>query len=517
VKRTFGITLDPAGTEPIYRQIADQIAARVRSGALPSGFKLPPSRSLAEELDAHRNTVVRAYEELEAAGYVTSTVGRGTFVALGTPDRSAPGAGRAASGAVERPGLPWESLVTNAAATEPLRRFTQFVRPAPSGDVVNLTLMQPPAELLPVTEFRRCVDHVLRGRGAKALGYAPREGVTRLRELIAADLERQGVPASPDDVVVTTGSQQAIDVIARLLVRPGDIFLVNHSTYGGAIDVLSAAGARLVGVPSDDEGPDMAALDALAASGAKGFYLMPSCQNPTGEVVSRRRREALVAWSHRTRIPVIEDDYGADLSLEDGEQPPALRALDGDVLYVGTYSKKLIPALRIGFILCPSAVRAHVVALKHAMDLGTSAFLQHALAEFLDRGYLRAHLKRARTEYRARRDALESQLAASLPLRLRWRSPKTGVVLWLPLPAPFDAMTVSEEARRRGLLVSPGPLFSTSVLCEEGIRLTYCSEPPDRLAEAARRLGAAIEAIESRQLPVRPRAGQDYVGLNATP
>jgi DNA-binding transcriptional MocR family regulator len=325
------------------------------------------------------------------------------------------------------------------------------------------------------------------------------------------------VPASPDDVIVTTGSQQAIDVIARLLVRPGDVVLVNHSTYGGAIDILSVAGARLVGVPSDDEGPDLGALEALASSGAKFFYLMPNCQNPTGEVVSRRRREALVAWSHRARVPILEDDYGADLMLEDGEQPPALRSLDGDVIYIGTYSKKLIPALRIGFVLCPMRVRAQVTALKHAMDLGTSALLQHALAEFLDRGYLRAHLRRVRAEYRVRRDALEAGLAASLPLRIRWRSPKTGVVLWLPLAPPLDATTVADEARGRGVLVSPSSLFAAGVLSEEGIRLTYCTEPPARLAEGARRLSAAIAAIESRQPSVRPRAEEELFSTGATP
>jgi GntR family transcriptional regulator/MocR family aminotransferase len=283
-----GISLDTAGATPIFRQIADQILHRIRTGAFPEGHRLPPTRQLATELATHRNTVVRAYEELEATGLVESVVGRGTFVSAGAaaPATATPGSA---------PSLPWESLVTNSPAAEPLRRYAQFARAVPAGDVVDLSRMQPSPDLLPADQLRRAIDHVLRTRGARALGYAPREGLPRLRALIAEDLTRRGVPARAEDVVITSGSQQAIDLVARMLVRPGDLFLVNHSTYGGAIDVLTAAGARLVGVPSDGEGPDLEALERLAGAGAKGLYLMPNCANPTGEVVSTRRREQLVA------------------------------------------------------------------------------------------------------------------------------------------------------------------------------------------------------------------------------
>ena len=485
--KPIGISLDATDATPIFRQIADQILHRIRTGAFPEGHRLPPTRSLAAELATHRNTVVRAYEELAASGVVESVVGRGTFVAAGapaaTPARQSPS-----------PSLPWESLVTNSPAAEPLKRFAQFARAAPAGDAIDLARMQPSPDLLPADLLRRAIDHVLRTRGARALGYAPREGLPRLRALIADDLTRRGVPARADDVVITSGSQQAIDLVARMLVRPGDAFLVNHSTYGGAIDVLQASGARLVGVPSDGEGPDLEALDRLAALGAKGLYLMPNCANPTGEVVSARRREALVAWSHRARVPILEDDYGANLTLDDGPHPPALRALDGNVIHLGTFSKQLIPALRIGYVLCPPAVRQHLISLKHAVDLGTSALLQHALAEFLDRGYMRAHVRRVSAEYRARRDALEGQLGASLPRQFRWRSPRTGVLLWLPLPAEYRAEPIVEEARRRGVVVTTGAQFAAGIPPEEGLRLTFCFEPPERLVEAARRLGAAVAA-----------------------
>ena len=145
-------------------------------------------------------------------------------------------------------------------------------------------------------------------------------------------------------------------------------------------------------MPSDNEGPDLATLERHCHAGVKGLYVMPNCQNPTGTRISAVRRQALLAWSQKARVPLIEDDYASDLQLDGQLPPPALRSLDGDVIYMGTYSKKLIPALRIGYLLCPPALRPHLTALKHAIDLGTSGILQHALAEFLERGYLRAHL-----------------------------------------------------------------------------------------------------------------------------
>ena len=197
----------------------------------------------------------------------------------------------------------------------------------------------------------------------------------------------------------------------------------------------------------------------------------------------------------------------ADLVLDDGPLPGAMRARDADVIYIGTFSKRLAPALRIGFLVCPPALRPRVIALKHTMDLGNSELLQHTLAEFLERGYLEAHLSRVLPEYRARRDALERALGRYLPKGIAWRRPSRGVALWIPLDA--DPQLVFEEAQRRGVVVYP----STMNEVEEnspggGIRLTFCSETPPRLAEGARRLGKALAAV----LGVSPAAESADLG-----
>jgi DNA-binding transcriptional MocR family regulator len=394
--------------------------------------------------------------------------------------------------------MPWTSLTAHTLLAEPLGRSERLAATGGSGDVIALSRMQPSADLLPDELLRRCLDHVLRTVGSRALGYTAREGLPRLRTLVAEDLVRQGVPATPDDLIITTGSQQALDLVARTLVNPGDPFLVDESTYPGALSLLAVAGARVVGVPSDDQGPDLATLERHGHAGAKGLYVMPNCQNPTGSCISPARREELVAWSQAARVPLIEDDYASDLQLEAQPPPPPLRALDGDVIYVGTYSKKLIPALRIGYLLCPPPLRLHLAALKHAVDLGTSAILQYALAEFLERGYLRAHLSRTLAEYRRRRDALEESLARHLPAEVRWRRPEAGVVLWLPTPPSIDPEALFREAQRHGVAISPGTLNAAGRQQQRGVRLTFCAEPPERLAEGARRLGRAWAALERR-------------------
>jgi GntR family transcriptional regulator/MocR family aminotransferase len=503
-----GISFEASSDEPLYRQLFDQIVARIRSGTFPAGYRLPPTRSFATELATHRNTVVHAYEELEAAGFVRSTVGRGTFVVA--PPAPAPSVEN--QDAHGRAGLPWASLVSNALNAERLDRSERMARTASPLGAINLNRMQPPSDLLPTELFRRCIDHVLRSVGPRALEYTPREGLPRLRGLIAEDLARQGVPASAEDLIITTGSQQALDMVARALIEPGNPFLVDISTYAGALNLLAVAGARLIGVPSDEEGPAVSELEKQSRIGAKGFYLMPNCQNPTGRRVSVERREALVRWSHDSGVPLIEDDYASDLNL-DGQPPlPALRTFDGDVIYMGTFSKKLIPALRIGYLLCPRTLRPMIAALKQAMDLGTSALLQHALAEFIERGYLRAHLGAVQTEYRRRRDALEAALSKHLPRSAQWDHPQSGLVLWLRTPVSIDPEELYQEAQNQGVLISPGTLNGVVTSGQRGVRLTFCAEPPPRLAEGARRLGKAWSVLERR---ARGRVGGSGARLEA--
>ena len=488
----LGITLRSERGAPVYQQIFDQIASRIRSGVLPPGFRLPPSRALASELGTHRNTVVRAYAELEAAGFLSSTVGRGTFVKAWRktqpPQDTEP---------LERT-MPWSSMLSKAARSEPLKRFVRLSRTSGPRNAIDLLKMQPAPELIPLELFRRCLEHALKTAGTTALGYAPKDGFRALRKGVVDDLARRGVPASVDDVIITTGSQQGIDLVARTILDPGDVVVTHTSTYSGALQVFAASGAHVVGVPNDDQGPDLDALRRLGARHPKLVYLMPNHANPTGACLSRERRAAVLAWARDAQVAVIEDDYAADLELDDSVLPPALRALDPDVLHVGTFSKRLIPALRIGYMVTPPRLKPHILALKHTTDLSGSALNQLALAEFLDRGLLVAHLNRIQPAYRARRDILLGELRRRLSSEIRWQRPIRGVSVWLELPDHVDPQQAAEEAKTRGVLVAPGQHYAVDEAVLPGIRVNFCFESQDRLRLGARRLAEALDAVLAR-------------------
>lgn len=504
--RSLGLALDPDDPRSLYQQLFDEVVARISKGAFPAGFRLPPTRQLSDELDVHRNTVVRAYRDLEEAGFVESTVGRGTFVKALPRAQSVPKDARTTSGAPSieaapilsptAPSLPWASLLAERATSEPIRRVARRARRPLLGPAIDLSRLQPGPDLLPVKLLSRCMEHVLDRSGGRALGYAPLEGAASLREQIAADLARQGVPASAEDVIVTSGSQQALDILVRALVDPGDTVLVQAPTYGGVLQIFAAAGARVEGLPNDAEGP----LVPTAARGRpKLVYLMPNHANPTGGCISERRRRELVAWARARGVPIVEDDYAEDLELDDQPTPPAMRALDGEVLYTSSFSKRLVPALRIGFVLAPEALRPTLCALQHTASLGSSLLLQLTLAELLERGYGRAHAARMREIYRARRDALCDALEKHLDGRIAVPRPARGVTSWLPLPSAIDLESLGETARREGVLVATGDLFSGARTDPEpdahGVRLAYCFEPEERLAEGARRFVKALDQL----------------------
>lgn len=502
--RSLGLSLDPDDARALYQQLFDEIVARIGSGAFPPGFRLPPTRRLSDELDVHRNTVVRAYRDLEEAGFVESTVGRGTFVKAlpRARDLGAPSAGTrtdptssVGAGAPTR-SLPWASLLAERATREPIRQIARRARRPLLGSAIDLSRLQPGPDLLPVKLLTRCMEHVLDRVGGRALGYAPLEGASSLREQIALDLARQGVPASADDVIVTSGSQQALDVIVRALVDPGDTVLVQAPTYGGALQIFAASGARVEGLPNDTEGP---LVPTAPRDRPKLLYLMPNHANPTGGCISEARRHELVAWARARGVPIVEDDYAEDLELDALPTPPAMRALDGEVLYTSSFSKRLVPALRIGFVLAPEALRPTLAALQHTSSLGTSLLLQLTLAELLERGYGRAHAARMREVYRARRDALCDALDRHLEGRIVVPRPARGVTAWLPLPAAIDLESLGDTARREGVLVATGDLFSGARTDPEpdahGVRLAYCFEPEARLVEGARRFARALDAL----------------------
>ncbi len=484
---------------PLYQRIGDGIAGLVRAGRLPAGTRLPPTRALAGAVGVHRNTLVRAFAHLESNGWIDATAGRGSFVrAAPTVARPGPQLTRVGRGAPD-----WNDLLSRAATREPLSGLGLA-----SGDhgplaaeagAFDLASLQPGPSLLPHRDFAASLADVLAAHGPSALGYAPSQGVFELRRGLANDLVRLGISADPDTLVVTTGSQQGLDLLTRTLVNPGDVVVTEDATYPGALSIFAAAGADVRTVGGDADGPhpsDLAAIaDDVAARGGrlKAVYLVPDARAPLGSRIRPHRREAILAWARGAGVPVIEDGYGTDLALDGGELPP-LRALDPAVIHLGTFSKRLLPGLRVGYLVVPPGLLAPLLALKHAMDLGTSPLLQLALADYLARGLFAPHLRHLRTTLQARRDALVAALVAQLPDACEVPTPEAGLALWLRLPNGLDAAELATELAREGVLVQPSALGPSSGARGQALRLAFCVEPESRLVEAARVIGRVLRS-----------------------
>jgi DNA-binding transcriptional MocR family regulator len=307
-------------------------------------------------------------------------------------------------------------------------------------------------------------------------------------------MRRKGSSTSTENLLVTNGAQQALELIFRAFLDPEDPVLLEDPTYTGVLSIVSSLGARAIGIPSDHEGMRPDYLEAaLERHRPRLLYIQPTFHNPTTRVMSEARRREVLALAVKHNCPVVEDDWAGDLRFE-GHDLPTLHALDGGrhVLYLSTFSKKLMPGLRIGWVAAPVEVSQRLVTLKQITDCGTSPILQAALLHFLQQGHLENHLKRVLPEYRERRDIMSQSLARHFPQAAEWSSPEGGLFLWIRLPDRIDGGELHAAARRRGVLFSRGSLFRVDRTASSAMRLTYAAVPPDRIDEGIGILGELI-------------------------
>ncbi len=411
----------------VYRAIRDGIVA----GRFAVGRRLPPTRALAVELGVSRATVLLAYDQLAAEGYLAGRRGSGTYVQGAAaapsippsqpPDGEPPRIGRLAVALLESRRLPLESAY--AAAREPLRWDFRYGLPSMAD--------------FPTATWRRCLGRCARRAGAREFDYGPPQGSPALRAALADYLGRaRGVHCGPEQIVIVTGSQQGLDLAARLLVDRGDRVVVEEPGFEGARNAVLARGARLSPVAVDDDGLDPA---ALPRSRVRLVVATPSHQYPLGAVMSWTRRVALLAWARRAGAWILEDDYDGEYRF-DGRPVPPLKALDAGehVLYLGTMSKVMFPALRIGYLVLPTTLVEPFARAKILCDGGSPRLEQEALAEFVASGAFERHVRRSRARNGERRAALLDALGRSLGDRVVVRGANAGlhVVAWVPgLPA----------------------------------------------------------------------------------
>jgi GntR family transcriptional regulator / MocR family aminotransferase len=448
-------------TARIYRQLLDAIL----DGRLRAGERLPPSRELAQRLDVARNTVAVAYERLVAEGFLTARVGDGTYVSDDAGPTTA--TRRAPTGADVRPRPVWSTLRGDLAKRNAAYNFNVGV---------------PDVELFPLETWRRLVARSLRLATIGSGQYGEPAGNRRLRAAIAryAGVAR-AVRAGTDDVLVTQGAQQAIDLVGRVIVEPGDLVAVEEPGYPPARQAFQTLGAQVVGVPVDSEGLDVAAMP----EGVRLVYTTPSHQFPTGVPMSLARRTALLAWAGEVGALVIEDDYDSEFRYSTRPLEP-LQSLDRDgrVIYVGTFSKTLLPLLRVGYLVAPVSLQRALQHAKRIADRHGETFTQAALADFLDEGLLARHVRKATRVYAERHEFVLAAL-------------RRDFGAWLDVIPSSAGLHICTRCRCDAT-VDIGAVIDRVAASDVAVEslANYCAEQPEQAGLVIGYGGIATERIE---------------------
>jgi len=479
------IPIDRQSATPIYLQIETWLRQNITSGSLPPETRLPATRQLADELGVSRITVKNAYAKLEGDGLLVTREGSGTYVA---PPLTAPAL-------VENDtGMIWPLWQMEAAGeSDPPEEISQ---PRTRRlDPVSFTGVGDPRQF-PIKDFYKAMQDVMRQDGVAALEYGSFDGgYAPLRTTITQVLASQGIQARPERVLVTSGSQQALALVCNLLLKPGDVVLVEAPTYNLALELFRALGLKIIAVPLDENGLRIDLLEPLLQQHhPRLIYTIPNFQNPSGICISTTRRRQLVTLAERYNVPILEDDFVGDLRYE-GRSQPAIKALDpgGRVIYIGTFSKMLMPGLRVGYLLADGPIFRRLVRYKRVNDLTTSTLIQRTLDVYVTVGRYQAHLRRSCRLYRQRRDAMLTAIRRFLPAEVTFTVPQGGLFIWLKLPAGLSSRQLLTLALEEGVEFAPGTRFFPSPAeGEPFLRLNFATRTPDEIETGIRRLAQAL-------------------------
>ena len=374
---------------------------------------------------------------------------------------------------------------------------------AQNRDIISFAPGYPSPETFAWSDFQEIAHELLSGTDGSVLQYGPTRGHRPLLDALLGIMQRRGVASTADRLLVTTGSQQGLDLVARVLLDPGDVVLVELPTYTGAITAFRNVQAHMIGVPQEDDGIDLAALDAVHARAVKDghrvrmLYVVPNFQNPTGLLIGLDKRRQLLDWAARRDVLIVEDDPYRELYFEDSTTEADVRPMkaddaDGRVVYLSSFSKTLAPGYRVAWIDAPPALAAKLEIAKQAEDLCTGPFDQRIVYEAIRRGILDRQLPLLRAHYQAKRDVMVTELRASLGGEISWPAPRGGFFLWATLPEQIDAERLIERAVAHGVIYVAGEAFFVNGSGRNIIRLSFSAPTHERIREGVRRLAAAI-------------------------
>ena len=371
-------------------------------------------------------------------------------------------------------------------------------------DVISFAGGLPAPDLFPIERFKEAAEVVLTEMGERALQYGTTEGYQPLREMIAGNASKYGIQISADNVLITTGSQQALDLLGRIFINRGDRVLVESPTYLGALQAWNAYGVKYVTIPFDEDGMQTDLLESRLRTGLKFIYVLPNFQNPTGVTLSRERRMQLVEMANAYGVPIVEDDPYGQLRYEGDHLPPVvvlddeIRAKEvpiysGNVIYTSTFSKILAPGLRLAWVVAPTDVIIKLVQAKQGCDLNTSTFNQYLAYEVANGPWMKTHIQSIRETYKERRDVMLKALEEYMPEGVNWTHPKGGLFLWATTPEGLDTQTIFKPAIEQKVAFVPGNSFHPLGGGQNTMRLNFSCMKPDLINEGIKRLAEVIK------------------------
>lgn len=398
---------------------------------------------------------------------------------------------------------PWDHRFAQRTQRMGSSAIRELLKLTEQPDIISFGGGMPAPEVFPTQEFSEACQRVLKDQGAQALQYGATEGYLPLREMIARHSARYGIDVSPDNIMITSGSQQALDLLGKILINRGDRVLVESPTYLGALQAWNAYGAEYVTVPMDEHGMITDALEDALRSGPKFIYVLPNFQNPTGVTLAAERRMKLIELADRYGVPIVEDDPYGQLRYE-GDHLPSVVVLDsqfrdncsicyrGNVIYLSTFSKILAPGIRLAWVVAPPEVIRKLVQAKQGTDLHTSTFIQLVAHEVAKGGFLDRHVKLIRNIYSERRDVMLAAMDGYFPPGCDWTHPEGGLFLWGILPETMSTPEVLKVAIEQKVAFVPGGPFYPNGGGHNTMRLNFSNANPEKIQEGIARLGKVI-------------------------
>jgi GntR family transcriptional regulator/MocR family aminotransferase len=475
------VALDRRHEKPLYLQLADAVSEDIRRGRLKAGEPLPGTRELADALGLNRNTIVAGYAELFAEGLIESHPRGGTFVAPRQTNVA---------------GFPHPSRDTPTYPLQPASAMpsSPLIKPG----MLTLAYGWPDLRLLPSRTLSRAFRRAVSPRARNLLTQNEIGGHRRLREELSTMLSRtRGLVTTPQDIVITRGIEQGIDLVARTLIRPGDAVVIEAFGYPPAWRALKTAGAQLIPIPVDANGLDVDALETLLITRPiRAVFITPHHQFPTTTVMSPERRARLAQLAIQHRFAIMEDDYDYELHY-DGDPVLPLAAGSGrsNVIYIGTMAILLAPTVSIGFVVAPPLVRDHLISLRAHCDRQGDAAIECAIAELFEDGELLRHVRRMRRVYTSRRDAFVRALNRHLRGKLEFDVPQGGLAVWARVDPSIDVPRWREACEREGVLIGDARNFDYTNTGAEYLRLAFGFHNAEELEEAVRRMATALQTL----------------------